>query len=227
MLFRSEGEGEAGDLDRFALGDDLHRDRLAGSVDLELHLAGGDARVDEARGDADDEDRERLAGQYEAADHVPLVLGGPQQRNALVEENFALRALDPHLRGRDALIVTNEVVGPLYLGRLRGMITRGRVETVALPDGERSGVFESVDDTGRLLAQVCLARPVLLAGRAREALHRLLPALLRAGALRFWVSRLWDFHLPREASMLKPHDPTHFERVLRERIDHPWHALAK
>jgi homoserine kinase type II len=56
--------------------------------------------------------------------------------------------------------------------------------------------------------------------------HRLLPALLRAGALRFWVSRLWDFHLPREATMLKPHDPIHFERVLRARIDHPWHALA-
>ena len=41
--------------------------------------------------------------------------------------------------------------------------------------------------------------------------------MLRAAALRFWISRLWDFHLPREASMLKPHDPTHFERVLRER----------
>ena len=48
--------------------------------------------------------------------------------------------------------------------------------------------------------------------------HRLLPALLRAGALRFWISRLWDFHLPREASMLKAHDPTHFERVLRQRV---------
>ncbi len=51
----------------------------------------------------------------------------------------------------------------------------------------------------------------------------LLPSMLRAGALRFWISRLWDFHLPREASMLKPHDPTHFERVLRERIAHPVH----
>jgi homoserine kinase type II len=52
---------------------------------------------------------------------------------------------------------------------------------------------------------------------------RLLPALLRAGALRFWISRLWDFHLPREASMLKAHDPGHFERVLRERLANPWH----
>ena len=51
--------------------------------------------------------------------------------------------------------------------------------------------------------------------------RQLLPAMLRAGALRFWVSRLWDFHLPREASMLKPHDPVHFERVLRGRVLHP------
>jgi homoserine kinase type II len=55
--------------------------------------------------------------------------------------------------------------------------------------------------------------------------HRLLPALLRAAALRFWVSRLYDLHLPREASLLKAHDPSHFERVLRERIAKPWHAL--
>lgn len=52
----------------------------------------------------------------------------------------------------------------------------------------------------------------------------LLPAMLRAGALRFWISRLWDFHLPREAAMLTPHDPTHFERVLRQRLAHPVHA---
>jgi len=45
----------------------------------------------------------------------------------------------------------------------------------------------------------------------------LLPMMRRAGALRFWISRLWDWHLPREASMLKPHDPTHFERVLLAR----------
>jgi homoserine kinase type II len=69
------------------------------------------------------------------------------------------------------------------------------------------------------------ARAMLDAYSAERALtaaeRQLLPAMLRAGALRFWISRLWDYHLPREASMLKPHDPTHFERVLRERVAHP------
>ena len=54
----------------------------------------------------------------------------------------------------------------------------------------------------------------------------LLPDMTRAAALRFWVSRLWDFYLPREASMLTPHDPTHFERVLRQRKEHRLHVPA-
>lgn len=49
----------------------------------------------------------------------------------------------------------------------------------------------------------------------------LLPAMLRAGALRFWTSRLWDYHLPRQASVLQAHDPAHFERVLTQRVQHP------
>ena len=65
------------------------------------------------------------------------------------------------------------------------------------------------------LAAYSAVRPLIAAER------QLLPALLRAGALRFWISRLWDFYLPREAAMLKAHDPSHFERVLSERIRHP------
>jgi homoserine kinase type II len=52
---------------------------------------------------------------------------------------------------------------------------------------------------------------------------RLLPALMRAAALRFWISRLWDWYLPRDAALLQPKDPAHFERVLRLRVANPWH----
>ena len=51
---------------------------------------------------------------------------------------------------------------------------------------------------------------------AQENLHW--GDMLRAGAYRFWVSRLYDFHMPRAAELLKPHDPDHFERILRERL---------
>ncbi|MBI1890923.1 MAG: homoserine kinase [Burkholderiales bacterium] len=50
--------------------------------------------------------------------------------------------------------------------------------------------------------------------------------ILRAAALRFWLSRLYDFHLPRDAQMLTPHDPTHFERILKLRIGGPIPPLA-
>jgi homoserine kinase type II len=58
----------------------------------------------------------------------------------------------------------------------------------------------------------------LTAGEARA-----MPSLLRAAALRFWISRLWDWHLPRSAALLLAKDPTQFERMLRSRIATPWH----
>ncbi|MBR7070182.1 MAG: homoserine kinase [Oxalobacter sp.] len=49
--------------------------------------------------------------------------------------------------------------------------------------------------------------------------------ILRSAALRFWLSRLYDFYMPREAELLTPHDPKHFERILKRRINEPSPAL--
>lgn len=69
----------------------------------------------------------------------------------------------------------------------------------------------SLDDdrAGALLAGYESVRSLTAAER------ELLPATRRAAAPRFWLSRFWDLHLPREAALLNAHDPRHFERILR------------
>ncbi|WP_439588823.1 homoserine kinase [Hydrogenophaga sp.] len=147
---------------------------------------------------------------------------------------------------RSELAYQNHVAGsPAYAALPRGPIHADLFRDNAMfEDGELTGFFDfyfAGHDTFLFDIAVCLNDWCVLhdedhdgsldtprslaflsayqAVRPLSAAERsLLPALLRAGALRFWISRLWDLHLPREAALLQPHDPTHFERVLRARV---------
>jgi homoserine kinase type II len=77
------------------------------------------------------------------------------------------------------------------------------------------------DRADALVAAYAMLRPL------ESAEVRLLPALMRAAAFRFWLSRVWDMHLPRDAVVLTAHDPGHFERVLAARRETPWHPRPR
>ena len=124
--------------------------------------------------------------------------------------------------------------GPVHadLFRDNALFERGRVSGVI--DFYFAGVDCLAYDVAVCVNDWCLVDPAadarLERGRARALLagyhavrpfepaeREAWPALLRAAALRFWLSRLYDFHLPRPGMLVHAHDPEHFRRVLELR----------
>ena len=171
---------------------------------------------------------------------VPVVrpFVGPEQA-ALLDDELAFQrqfAATPACRSLPA--------GPIHADLFRDNVMfddgPAGIELTGLMDFYFAGVDTLLFDIGVCLNDWCID---LASGRLDETRAlafvaaydgvrplgggelRALPALMRAAALRFWVSRLWDLHLPRDAELLVPHDPGHFERVLRARREAPWHYV--
>jgi homoserine kinase type II len=207
---------------------DEHHCRQVGSMLARMHLAGRDyARY-----------QPNLRGLDWWTQTVPQVLPflADEQRQLITEELAFQQAL-----------AASAACASLPRGAIHADLFRDNVMFDGLPGHEKlTGFFDfyfaGVDsflfdlavclndwcidvDTGRLVEDRAAAFTAAYA-QERELVSaevRLLPAMLRAAAFRFWLSRLWDLHLPRDAALLKAHDPAHFERVLRERIARPWH----
>ena len=163
----------------------------------------------------------------------------------------AARAVRPFLSpGQDALIATElkhqstfaKVKLPrgaihgdlfcdnvLFVGeRVSGIIDFGFAATDALAydvaitvndwctiqDEGRAGALDP-DRTRALVTAYDGLRPLTFDERAQWG------SLLRAAALRFWLSRLYDLHLPRPGELTHAHDPAAFERILNDRVANP------
>lgn len=185
-----------------------------------------------------------LAELHLAASAFPQALAHPRDGEwcARVAAEIA-----PCLDEGDACLLRSELAhqqAARPVGLPRGLIHADLFRDNVLFDGERlSGVldfyFAGVDDLLFDLAVTVndwcttaggefdgeLGTVLLTAYHARRPLlpteQLAWPTLLRAAALRFWISRLQDYHLPRPGDLVVQRDPDAYRRILLARIANP------
>jgi len=165
----------------------------------------------------------------------------------------AARAVRPFLGDEQNELLQGEV--RFLTGFGKGTLPKGAIhgdlfcDNVLFANGRVAGIidfgFAATDffayDLAIAVNDWCIGDPVsgsLDAARTKamvRAYHAVRPltdderaqwmALLRAAALRFWVSRLYDLYLPRPGELTHAHDPTPFERILRARAAAPARPL--
>ncbi|MDE3009654.1 MAG: homoserine kinase [Pseudomonadota bacterium] len=144
----------------------------------------------------------------------------PPDEQGLLREELATQLahrLDPLPRGvvhadlfRDNVLFDGERIGgvidfyfagaDIWLFDLAVVVNDWAIDAGGRIDGARADA---------LLQAYQRLRPLTAA--EREAW----PIVLRAAALRFWLSRLFDLHLPRPGELIHPHDPSRFRDILR------------
>ena len=165
----------------------------------------------------------------------------------------AARAVRPFITAEQNELLISEVKFQTGFGK--GKLRKGAIhgdlfcDNVLFADGRVSGIidfgFAATDfyayDLAIAANDWCVGRN---AGDAPDnermcamvhAYHELRPltgderaqwhGLLRAAALRFWISRLYDLYLPRPGELTHAHDPAPFERLLRARASAPARPL--
>jgi 3-dehydroquinate synthase len=68
----------------------------------------------------------------------------------------------PHLAGGSAAIVTNDVVGPLYLSKVRQALAGARVTEIVLPDGEQTKSWQTLNRVFDALLKARCGRDTLV-----------------------------------------------------------------